>query len=102
MSNPLGERHTACIRCKENFASAIDSTVTTCIRCFISLAIEGLKKSQEVLLAYEGWEAEVIECDKCWSDGSTLTLTEELYEKMMHIQAARNEAKKKVQEALRL
>ena len=45
----------------------------------------------DVLKRYEQWEANLIMEDSCW-EGSTPTLTNELYEELLEIQELRNKA----------
>lgn len=45
----------------------------------------------EVLRMYEQWEADLIMCDKSWDTYDGLPkLTQELYDRLMEIQAQRN------------
>jgi hypothetical protein len=46
---------------------------------------------RRVVEAYEDWEAQIILENKCWT-GQNVRLTDDLYDRMMEIQAMRNVA----------
>jgi hypothetical protein len=52
---------------------------------------QGAREALAVLRAYEQWEADIILENKCWT-GQNVQLTDDLYQRMIELQEARNAA----------
>jgi hypothetical protein len=56
---------------------------------FIVKAVNSHDALVKLLKAYEQWEADIILENKCWT-GQNVQLTDDLYERMIQLQAERN------------